>query len=389
MIDTQTLPLPDFPKVRYSAWQLDALSPSQATYETPQFLTDESGIEVSGLTTTYLALSADLQAQGVRLTSLMAAQKQWPELVGDLMHRVIPATTDRFTAQNAAQYNTGIFLYIPAHVVVPDVLHLVLNQLALTGDDLVARLLIYVGAHAKVSLLQQLNTIGDQKTKASVVIELIAAADAQVNYANLDQFGPQTTAYINRQAQINDRATVDWANVAFSDGQVLTELRSHANGEGARTHVCVSALTYQKQTQGFVTAVQNVGRHSVGHIFQRGVILNKSTLVFNGIGRIIKGAKGADAQQESRVLMLSRRARGDANPLLLIDENDVTAGHAASVGRVDEQQLYYLMSRGLSQTVARRLVIRGFLGDVLAALPTPSARQRVIAEIERKLQDEQ
>lgn len=118
------------------------------------------------------------------------------------------------------------------------------------------------------------------------------------------------------------------------------------------------------------------------------MILNRSKLVFNGIGRIIKGAKGADAQQESRVLMLSRRARGDANPLLLIDENDVTAGHAASVGQIDENQMYYLMSRGISKKIARKLVIRGFMGEVLAKMPTKFAQQLIIDEIERKLQDE-
>lgn len=385
---TLLLPLPDFPKVRLTAWQLDQLSPSEATRATAQSLTHALGIEVSGLMVSYLQLSENLQTQGVRLTGLREAQRQWPDLVARLMHHVIPSQTDRLTAQNADQYNTGIFLYIPARVNVPDVLHLVLNQLTDASKDLVARILIYVGEQASVTIQQTLQTIGDEKAKASVVIEVIAAAGAHVAYANIDRFGPQTTAYINRQAQIGNHATVDWANVAFNDGQGITELRSHADGEGATTHICVSALTHQKQTQGFISEITNRGRHSVGHIFQRGVILNKSTLVFNGIGRIVKGAKGADAQQESRVLMLSRRARGDANPLLLIDENDVTAGHAASVGRVDAEQLYYLMSRGLSQTVARRLVIRGFLGGVLAQLPTAGARQRVIDEIESKLQDE-
>ena len=137
-----------------------------------------------------------------------------------------------------------------------------------------------------------------------------------------------------------------------------------------------------------MTTILNRGRHTIGHIFQRGVILNRSTLVFNGIGKIIKGAKGSDAQQESRVLMLSRRARGDANPLLLIDENDVTAGHAASVGRVDENQMYYLMSRGISEQVARKLVIRGFMGEVLAKMPTKAAQRQVVEEIERKLRHE-
>lgn len=137
-----------------------------------------------------------------------------------------------------------------------------------------------------------------------------------------------------------------------------------------------------------MTTILNRGRHTLGHIFQRGVILNRSTLVFNGIGKIIKGAQGSDAQQESRVLMLSRRARGDANPLLLIDENDVTAGHAASVGRVDEDQMYYLMSRGISEQVARKLVIRGFMGEVLAKMPTKEAQQQVVTEIDRKLKHE-
>ena len=81
----------------------------------------------------------------------------------------------------------------------------------------------------------------------------------------------------------------------------------------------------------------------------------KSSAIFNGIGHIEKGATSSNAVQESRILMLSEKARGDANPILLIDEDDVTAGHAASVGRVDPLQLYYLMSRGISQEEAERL----------------------------------
>ena len=100
-------------------------------------------------------------------------------------------------------------------------------------------------------------------------------------------------------------------------------------------------------------------------------------MTFNGIGHIIKGAKGADAQQESRVLMLSDQARSDANPILLIDENDVTAGHAASIGQVDPEDMYYLMSRGLDQHTAERLVVRGFLGSVIV--------DEMIATIEEKL----
>jgi Fe-S cluster assembly protein SufD len=118
---------------------------------------------------------------------------------------------------------------------------------------------------------------------------------------------------------------------------------------------------------------------------QNGVILDKGTLTFNAIGHIIKGAKNADAQQSSHVLMLSDKGRGDANPILLIDENEVTAGHAASVGQVDEEDLFYLQSRGLDEETAKRLVIRGFLGSVVSEIPVKSVQAEFIETIERKL----
>ncbi len=133
----------------------------------------------------------------------------------------------------------------------------------------------------------------------------------------------------------------------------------------------------------------NRGKHTTANIPQRGVLLEKSELVFNGIGDIIHGASGANAEQENRVLMMSNQAHGDANPILLIDEDDVIAGHAASVGQVDQNQLYYLMSRGIDKKLAQRLVIRGFLGAVLDEIPLPEVRQEMIDMIERKLEDGQ
>ena len=107
--------------------------------------------------------------------------------------------------------------------------------------------------------------------------------------------------------------------------------------------------------------------------------------IFNGIGKIEHGATKSNAVQESRVLMLNEKARGDANPILLIDEDDVTAGHAASVGRVDPLQLYYLMSRGISKQNAERLVIHGFLAPVVNALPIEGVKKQLTEVIERKV----
>ena len=114
----------------------------------------------------------------------------------------------------------------------------------------------------------------------------------------------------------------------------------------------------------------NTVKETDGYILKHGVMKENASSVFNGIGYIKHGGTKSIANQESRVLMLSENARGDANPILLIDEDDVEAGHAASaVGRVDPEQLYYLMSRGISRAEAERLVIHGFLDPVVRELP--------------------
>ena len=384
----ENLPMPVFEKVRYGPWQLEKMQPSQSIAASEDFQEDFLGLKVTGSTTTHQQLSPDLVAAGVLLMNIKQAYQEYPELVKNMVGTVIGRHSDRLAANNYDQFNTGFFLYIPANVQIEPVVQVVLNQIADGQGDLIARILVYVGENSQVKLLQRLQTLGNQASKASVVVEVLAQRGSRLTYANIDDFGPHTSAYINRQADVLANAQVDWVNASFNDGNTITRLASHVDGEGSISHAKVAAFTNRKQVQGFITEIQNSGRHSLGHIFQRGVILNSSALVFNGIGRIIKGAKGSDAQQESRVLMLSRRGRGEANPLLLIDENDVTAGHAASVGRVDEQQLYYLMSRGLPEKVARKLVIRGFIGEVLSQMPTNQAQQDLIDAIERKLQYE-
>ena len=106
----------------------------------------------------------------------------------------------------------------------------------------------------------------------------------------------------------------------------------------------------------------------------------------NGIGKIHKNAKLADAQQENRLLMLSDGARGDANPILLIDEFEVTAGHAASIAQVDQEQLWYLMSRGIPLIQAKFLVIRGFLMQSVSQIKDPTIRQLLLDQLDIKLQ---
>ncbi|HLG28055.1 MAG TPA: SufD family Fe-S cluster assembly protein, partial [Paenisporosarcina sp.] len=160
---------------------------------------------------------------------------------------------------------------------------------------------------------------------------------------------------------------------------------THLVGDGSYGDTKMVTVGRGKQKQNFTTKIIHWGKHSEGHILKHGVMKDEASSIFNGIGKIEHGATKSNAVQESRVLMLNEKARGDANPILLIDEDDVTAGHAASVGRVDPLQLYYLMSRGISKQNAERLVIHGFLAPVVNVLPIEGVKKQLTEVIERKV----
>ena len=207
-----------------------------------------------------------------------------------------------------------------------------------------------------------------------------------MKFVAMDALGESTCAFVRRHGITYDDANIEWAAAAMNQGNTILDTYTVLKGQGSASNTNIISIANGKQTQMVNTGLLNVGHHSAANIFQHGVILDQARLSFNGIGQIVKDAKGADAQQESRLMMLSQESRGDTNPILYIDEFEVTAGHAASVGQVDPEQLYYLMSRGLSQTDAEYLLIRGFLGQVIQTIPSMQVRQQMVEMIDNKLQ---
>lgn len=389
----ETLPLPMIDRVKFHRWPLftvenDAYMPEAGF--TAQFdqMKDNPVLVQQNTVTIFEQLSTDLIEKGVIFTDLKTAMAEHPELVKEYyMTKAVQVDEDKLTAFHAAFMNSGAFLYVPKNVVIEEPIEAIFLQDAQNKQSFFKHVLIVAEEHSEFSYLERFQTTanGNEKVSANIIVEVIAKAGSKVKYSAIDQLGVNVTTYLNRRGYIMRDASVDWAIGVMNDGDVVADFDSDLVGEGAHSEVKVVAISAGKQTQGIDTRVTNKAAHSIGHILQHGVIRERGTLTFNGIGHILKGAKGADAQQESRVLMLSDKARGDANPILLIDENEVTAGHAASVGRVDPEEMYYLMSRGLPKTEAERLVIRGFLGSVITAIPVKEVQKELVDVIEGKL----
>ncbi len=327
-----------------------------------------------------------LEKKGIILTDIFTASKKYPELVQSTLGSVIKHNEDKLTAYHYAYLNSGLFLYIPKDTILTEPITISLSP---TQDTYISHLLIVADNNSKVKFLEEIQDKDKKASSASLMVELIARPGSHIEFSSLDELSQDTTLYFNRRAKIEKDAHVEWAIAFMNDCNTLGDLDSELVGEGSFADSKAIAVTTANQKVGINNRVTNRGPHSTGLINQRGVLLENSRLIFNGIGQIVHGAHGSKADQQNRVLMMSDEAHGDANPLLLIDENDVIAAHAASVGPVDKVQMNYLMSRGIPYDQAQRLVIRGFLGAVLDAIPNKDVRRKMIDILERKLIDGQ
>lgn len=387
------LDLPFIERVKINRWPLLTVpalkNDTDAVLLAEDFLVetnDAPKIIQVGTQTAFEQLPMELIEKGVIFTDIFTALTEHSDLVKEAyMQLAVKADEDKLTAFHAAFVNSGVFLYVPKNVVIEEPLEALFVQNSQIEENFIKHVLILADANSQFSYVEKYQTIGETKNTANIIVEVITKPGAKVKFSAVDQLGVNTTTYFNRRGHLLKDSTIDWALGIMNDGDMVADFDSDLIGEGSHSEVKIVAISTGSQVQGIDTRVTNYGRHSIGHILQHGVIRDKATLTFNGIGHIIKGAKGADAQQESRILMLSDKARGDANPILLIDENDVTAGHAASVGRVDPEEMYYLMSRGIAKIEAERLVIRGFLGSVIAAIPVKAVRDELVDVIEGKL----
>ncbi|MED3979397.1 Fe-S cluster assembly protein SufD [Priestia megaterium] len=337
-------------------------------------------------TAAYSTLTEELKSQGVIFTDIQTAANEHSDLVEKyFMKDGVKVDEHRLTALNAALLNGGVFVYVPKNVEVQEPL-----QAVFVREDEEAALfnhvIVVAEDNSSVTYVENyIATAEESNGVVNIVTEVFANSNAKVTFGAVDYLAKGTTTYVNRRGVAGKDGRIEWALGLMSEGNTVSENTTYLMGDGSYGDTKTVTVGRGEQSQNLTTSIVHFGKHSEGYILKHGVMKESASSIFNGIGKIEHGASKSNAEQESRVLMLSEKARGDANPILLIDEDDVTAGHAASVGRVDPIQLYYLMSRGIPQTEAERLVIHGFLAPVVNELPIETVKKQLTDLIERKV----
>lgn len=390
-----TLQLPKLEKTNLARWPLR--QPGVCRHPVPVSSIDELPDSVRGWVSSENVLvqrnsgpvlnqlAEGLQKQGIIFTDLETATRLHPELVKPYLMQAVRAEENQLTAQHAAYWSGGAFIYIPegVHVEAP------LQTLFFADEpdaSFMPHILMVAEEGSSVTLVETtMSSLNEREGQHQAVMEVFAGRSAKVKVVSLHQLERDVIDLTYRRAIVDRGGTVNWLIGDMNWGKTMSDTVSILKGEGACSDVKTILVGSGDQTMNVTARTVHTGKSSTSDMVLRAVMREQSTAILNGITKIEKGASGANGQQTEKILMLHPKARGDANPILLIDEDDVKAGHAASVGQVSPEQLYYMMSRGISRSEAERLIVYGFLAPVIAEMPLEGAAAQLQALVEQKL----
>ncbi|HIA74243.1 MAG TPA: Fe-S cluster assembly protein SufD, partial [Gemmatimonadetes bacterium] len=307
-------------------------------------------------------------------------------LVSDYLSTgAVPAEEGKFAALNAALWSDGIFLYVPAGVQL-DVPIRVTRWLSEPGIAQFGRVLILAESASRISYVDEiLSDDFSLQTLTSNAVEVIAQDGAHVQYVAVQRLG-RGVFYQSVQRTLAHRdATLDTLNVALGASVTRVDLNACLLGEGANSDMLGLYFGDNDQHFDFNTSQDHIAPHTTSNLLYKGALDAASRAVFRGIIRVQPKAQRTDAYQTNRNLLLSGNARADSLPRLEIEADDVKCSHGATIGELDSEATFYLMSRGLSRTQAERLVVLGFLGEVLSKLPLGGVVEKVTRVIKEKL----
>ncbi|WP_256756674.1 Fe-S cluster assembly protein SufD [Cohnella sp. WQ 127256] len=335
----------------------------------------------------FTQLSDELKAQGVILCSMEDAARNHEELLRKHFMTAYTKEEHKLAAVHAALWNGGVFLYVPRNVTIEAPI-----QALLFADDAEAtfmpHIIVIAESNSHFSFVEQVaSSLGDTTTTLlhNSAVEVFAKAGAVVRYAAVHQMDSSAIDIAYRRAILESDSRIEWIIGDLHNGNSITDTKSVLKGNGSSSNSMIISVGTGKQRMSLTTQAVHFGRNTESDMITRAVMKDEATAIINGITKIEKGATKSNGQQTEKVLMLSPKSRGDANPILLIDEDDVKAGHAASVGQVNADQVYYLMSRGITRQEAERLIIHGFLDPVVSEIPLKGLREQLHSILERKL----
>jgi Fe-S cluster assembly protein SufD len=292
---------------------------------------------------------------------------------------------DKFAAHNAAAWKHGLLVHVPGGLELERPLFVrVVN--AVEGGSLFWRLLVVAEEGSRFSLVEEYASLSaDQSGYFNGVAELFVEQAAKLEYVSLQNLSRETWHFASHHARVERDAELDWVTGGFGSKRGKVRIQNDLAGPGATSRVTGAYFADGEQHLDYDTFQEHIAPDTESDFAFKGALRDTATVVWRGMIRVERDAQKTNAYQECRNLMLSPTAHAVPIPGLEILANDVRCTHGATVGRVDREQLFYLMARGLPRAEAERLIVRGFFQDVLDRIELEPVREAVTSTLEARI----
>jgi len=300
----------------------------------------------------------------------------------DAVARLIP-DDDKFALENLAEWEHGLLVHVPKGVELDKPLYV---QVTSGGGTLYWRMIVVAEEGARFSLIEDLSSSSPETPAyTNAVVELFVQQGAKIEYVSLQNLSRETWHFGRHRAWLERDSELDWVIGGFGSKRGKVWIENDLAGPGATSRVTGAYFADGDQHLDYDTFQEHIAPNTESDFAFKGALRESASAVWRGMIRVEEDAQKTNAYQENRNLLLSDKAHADSIPGLEIMANDVRCTHGATLGRINREDLFYLMARGLSRAEAERLIVRGFFQDVLDRIELEPVREALGAALEARI----
>ncbi len=317
----------------------------------------------------YHQIREDLESQGVIFMDTDTGLREHPELFQEYFGTVIPAGDNKFAALNSAVWSGGSFVYVPpgVHVEIPLQAYFRINTENMGQFE---RTLIIADEGSYVHYVEGCTApIYSTDSLHSAVVEIIVKKNARVRYTTIQNWSNNVYNLVTKRATAAEGATMEWVDGNIGSKVTMKYPAIYLLGEHARGETLSIAFAGEGQHQDAGSKMVHAAPHTSSSIVSKSVARGGGRTSYRGLVQVLEGSEHSASNVLCDALLVDQISRSDTYPYVDVREDDVSMGHEATVSRVSEDQLFYLMSRGMAETEAMAMIVRGFVEPIARELP--------------------
>jgi len=323
-------------------------------------------------------------AEGVEVLTLTEALDRHPDLVESAFGSTVDLEVNYLTALSAALFTTGTVVYVPEGVDAEDVT----VRAEMNSRSLFSHTLVVTEESSSVTILESIESgdeVDDDARYFSNLVEIDAGENSYVQYGSLQDLDEDTYTYSLKRADVGTYATVNWIEGNLGSRLTRSDVESELNGDSSETKIVGAFFGHGGQHFDVNARVWHNAENTTADLVTRGVLDDEARSVYEGVQDVGREAWNTSSYQRENTLMLSDDSEADASPKLIIHNHDTEASHSATVGQVDKEDLFYMVSRAVPDRQARNMLVEGFFVPVLEEIEVNEFRDDLEALIAARL----